>query len=179
MVAMDASIKLIGDKYPIFQLLLLNAFFSMFPITFLVLKKRGLVFLKKQHYKFQLIRGILHTGGFLFVLSGVVKIPLSVVYPILFSSPLMLLVLSHFFLKDNINFIRVIVLILGFLGVIISAEPFGQSSVSSLGVIQCFIGAVCIAVTNLITRKFNNLGSSYDTSFFSMFISCSCTLCIS
>ena len=44
----------------------------------------------------------MHTLGFLFVLMGVLKLPLSVVYPVLFTSPLMLLVMSHFFLNENI-----------------------------------------------------------------------------
>ncbi|MAV82311.1 MAG: hypothetical protein CMI90_02455 [Pelagibacteraceae bacterium] len=171
MVSMDTSVKLIGDKYPIFQLLFLNSLFSLLPISFFVIKNHGLVFLKKQNFKFQIVRGFLHAGGFLFVLSGVTKIPLSVVYPVLFSSPLILLVLSHFFLKDNINSIRVIALIIGFTGIIISSEPFGTNSISFLGVFEVFIGAVFIAITNLITRKYEHLASSYETSFFSMFIS--------
>ena len=63
-------------------------------------------FYKKQNYFFQIIRGIVHSIGFIFVLKGVLLLPLSVVYPVLFTSPLMLLVLSHFFLSDNINIIR-------------------------------------------------------------------------
>jgi len=35
MVFMDAAIKVLGDKYDIFQLLFLNAVFSLIPISFL------------------------------------------------------------------------------------------------------------------------------------------------
>ena len=171
MVSMDTVIKVLGDDYPILQLLFLNALFSLFPLTFLIIKNHGLQFYKNQNYKFQIIRGLLHTLGFLFVLMGVLRLPLSVVYPVLFTSPLMLLIMSHFLLSENINIIRIIAIFLGFFGVIISAEPFGNSQVSFLGVLFVFIGAFCIASTNLLTRKYFNLSSSFSASFFSMVIS--------
>ena len=171
MVSMDTSIKILGDNYPIYQLLFLNSIFSLIPISFFVLKFQGIDFFKKQNYKFQLIRGIMHTVGFLFVLKGVILLPLSAVYPILFSSPLILLVLSHFFLKDHINIVRVSAIISGFIGVVISAEPFGENSISTLGALFVFLGAIFIAIVSLITRKFSALASSYETSFFSMAIS--------
>ena len=178
MVFMDVAIKVLGDKYDIFQLLFLNAAFSLIPISFLVLKFHGIHFFEKQNYKFQLIRGLLHSGGFFFVLKGVILLPLAVVYPILFSSPLILLVLSHFFLKDTINIVRVVVIILGFIGVLISAEPFGGNAVSVMGAIYVFLGALCIAIVNLITRKFEALASSCETAFFSMVISSSIFLIV-
>ncbi len=171
MVSMDTVIKVLGADYPILQLLFLNALFSLFPLAFLIIKNHGVQFYKNQNYKFQTIRGLLHTLGFLFVLMGVLRLPLSVVYPVLFTSPLMLLIMSHFLLSENINMIRIIAIFLGFFGVIISSEPFGNSQVSFLGVFFVFIGAFCIASTNLLTRKYFNLSSSFSASFFSMLIS--------
>ena len=171
MVSMDTVIKVLGSDYPILQLLFLNALFSLIPLTFFIVKNHGPRFYKNQNYVFQLIRGLLHTLGFLFVLLGVLRLPLSVVYPVLFTSPLMLLIMSHLFLSENINFIRIVTIFLGFLGVIISAEPFGNNQVSILGVLFVFIGAFCIATTNLLTRKYFNLSTSFSASFFSMVIS--------
>jgi len=79
--------------------------------------------------------------------------------------------MSHFFLSDNINIIRVLAILIGFLGVVISAEPFGTNIVSALGVLYVFLGAFCIAITHLITRKYNYLTSSYSAAFFSMIVS--------
>jgi drug/metabolite transporter (DMT)-like permease len=101
----------------------------------------------------------------------VLKLPLSVVYPVLFTSPLMLLLMSHFILNENINIIRILAIFLGFSGVIISAEPFGNSQVSLLGIFLVFIGAFCIALTNLLTRKYFHLSSSFSAAFFSMIVS--------
>ena len=171
MVSMDTVIKVLGSNYPILQLLFLNAFFSLIPLTFFIIKNHGVHFYLNQNYKFQFIRGIIHTLGFLFVLMGVLKLPLSVVYPVLFSSPLMLLIMSHFFLNENINIIRISAIILGFFGVLISAEPFGSNVVSIMGILLVFVGAFCIALTNLITRKYSALSSSFSASFFSMVIS--------
>ena len=171
MVTMDTIIKVLGSNYPILQLLFLNALFSLIPLTFFIIKNHGIYFYLNQNYKFQLIRGIVHSFGFLFVLMGVLKLPLSVVYPVLFSSPLMLLVMSHFFLNENINIIRISAIILGFFGVLISAEPFGSNSASISGILLVFFGAFCIALTNLITRKYSALSSSFSASFFSMVVS--------
>ena len=171
MVSMDTIIKVLGSNYPILQLLFLNALFSLIPLTFFIVKNHGIHFYLNQNYKFQLIRGVVHTFGFLFVLMGILKLPLSVVYPVLFSSPLMLLIMSHFFLNENINIIRILAIIIGFFGVLISAEPFGSNVVSIIGILLVFIGAFCIALTNLITRKYSALSSSFSASFFSMVIS--------
>jgi len=168
---MDTIIKVLGSNYPILQLLFLNALFSLIPLTFFIVKNHGVHFYLNQNYKFQLIRGVVHTFGFLFVLMGILKLPLSVVYPVLFSSPLMLLIMSHFFLNENINIIRILAIILGFFGVLISAEPFGSNVVSITGILLVFIGAFCIALTNLITRKYSAISSSFSASFFSMVIS--------
>ncbi len=171
LVSMDSVIKVLGETYSVLQLLFLNALFSLIPLFFFIYKKHGFQFYKKQNYTFQSIRGIIHTIGFLFVLKGVLLLPLSVVYPVLFTSPLMLLVMSHFFLSDNINIVRVLAILIGFLGVVISAEPFGTNIVSILGVLFVFLGAFCIAITHLITRKYNYLTSSYSAAFFSMIVS--------
>ena len=171
LVSMDSVIKVLGETYSVLQLLFLNALFSLIPLFFFIYKKHGFHFYKKQNYTFQFIRGIIHTIGFLFVLKGVLLLPLSVVYPVLFTSPLMLLVMSHFFLSDNINIVRVLAILIGFLGVVISAEPFGTNIVSILGVLFVFAGAFCIAITHLITRKYNYLTSSYSAAFFSMIVS--------
>jgi S-adenosylmethionine uptake transporter len=132
LVSMDAVIKILGESYSVLQLLFLNALFSLIPLLFFICKNHGFHFYMNQNYSFQVIRGIVHTIGFLFVLKGVLLLPLSVVYPVLFTSPLMLLVMSHFFLSDNINIIRVLAILTGFLGVVISAEPFGTNIVSAL-----------------------------------------------
>ena len=171
LVSMDSVIKILGETYPVFQLLFLNALFSLIPLLFFIYKNHGIHFYKNQNYTFQFIRGIVHTIGFLFVLKGVLLLPLSVVYPVLFTSPLMLLVMSHFFLSDNINIVRVLAILTGFLGVVISAEPFGTNIFSILGVLFVFLGAFCIAITHLITRKYNYLTSSYSAAFFSMVVS--------
>ena len=171
LVSMDSVIKVLGETYSVLQLLFLNALFSLIPLLFFIYKNHGIHFYKNQNYTFQFIRGIVHTIGFLFVLKGVLLLPLSVVYPVLFTSPLMLLVMSHFFLSDNINIVRVLAILTGFLGVVISAEPFGTNIVSILGVVFVFLGAFCIAITHLITRKYNYLTSSYSAAFFSMVVS--------
>ena len=171
LVSMDSVIKILGDSYSVLQLLFLNALFSLIPLSYFVIKNHSIKFYKNQNYTFQITRGIVHTIGFLFVLKGVLLLPLSIVYPVLFTSPLMLLVMSHFFLSDNINLVRVMAILIGFLGVVISAEPFGSSGLSFQGVLFVFIGAFCIAITHLITRKYNHLTSSYSAAFFSMAVS--------
>ena len=171
MVSMDTVIKVLGSDYPILQLLFFNALFSLLPLSFFILKNHGLYFYKNQNYTFQFIRGIIHTLGFFFVLMGVLKLPLSVVYPVLFTSPLMLLLMSHFFLNENINTIRILAIFLGFSGVIISAEPFGNNQVSLIGIFLVFVGAFCIALTNLLTRKYFHLSTSFSAAFFSMIVS--------
>ena len=47
MVSMDTVIKVLGSNYPILQLLFLNAFFSLIPLTFFIIKNHGVHFYLK------------------------------------------------------------------------------------------------------------------------------------
>ena len=172
-VSLDSTFKYLGTELPLFQLLFLNAIISSIPIFFYVLKKSGKNFYKRQHFPFLIIRGLLQATAFLFVLGGIIKTPMALVYPTLFSSPMILLVLSSIFLpNENLNRVRIIAVILGFIGVFVSANPLSNADgFISRGVIEIFIGASCIAVMNLITRKYSHLASIEDMALSSNLIS--------
>ena len=49
LVSMDSVIKILGETYPVLQLLFLNALFSLIPLFFFIFKNHGFHFYKKQN----------------------------------------------------------------------------------------------------------------------------------
>ena len=52
LVSMDSVIKILGDRYPILQLLFLNALFSLIPLAYFIFKNHGFKFYKNQNLEY-------------------------------------------------------------------------------------------------------------------------------
>lgn len=118
----DALIKLTGTRLSGIQIAFLRFFFSFLTLLPFMLRA-GLRSFVTPHWKVHSIRSL-----FLFLALapwcyGVIVLPLSLVTTISFSTPLFVLVLSHFFLKETIDVPRLVATLIGFGGILISAGP--------------------------------------------------------
>ena len=123
-VILDTIIKkyLVND-YSVFQINFYICLFSFIPtlITIQILHKwkslnNNIVFL-------QLFRGIFGLISGALVVNSFRNHALNEIYPILFSAPLFLTMLSHFFLNEKVGIRRWIAVIIGFIGVLIVSRP--------------------------------------------------------
>ncbi len=86
------------------------------------------------------------------------------IYPILFSTPLILTILSHFILKEKVGIRRWSAVLIGFAGVLIVSRP--GTIHFTLPLFGLFFAAIILAVNVLIIRRFANTQSSIAFTFY-------------
>ena len=164
-VVLDTIIKkyLVND-YSVLQINFYICLFSFIPtlITIQTLNKwkslnNNIIFL-------QLFRGIFGLISGALVVNSFKNHALNEIYPILFSAPLFLTMLSHFFLHEKVGIRRWVAVIIGFIGVLIVSRPGTiHFSISYLGLI---FSALLMSVNIALVRKFSGNQSSISFTFY-------------
>lgn len=97
-------------------------------------------------------------GSMVFAFYAFRHLPLTEVYALIFSTPLIITVLAIPVLGEQIKIFRSMTLLLGFGGVVVVLGPQMQSL--GFGHIAGLLAALCIAITAVITRKIGGRESS-------------------
>jgi len=164
-VFLDSLIKkyLVND-YPVIQINFYILLFNLIPISLSVLFITGVKILKNNKIHIQLLRGV---TGFIcaaIIINSFKNHAFSEIYPILFSAPLILTLLSMIILKEKVGPRRLLAVLLGFLGVLIVSRPGTIHFTFSLFLL--FIGACLLAVNVILIRKFSKNNSSVAFAFY-------------
>jgi len=164
-VLLDSIIKLyLVQKYPVLQINLFICLFAFIPIilALAVTGNWGKLINNKIHI--QLLRGVLGVICGALIVNSFKQHALIEIYPILFSAPLILTILSYFVLKEKVGIRRWSAVLIGFLGVLIVSRPGTTHFTFSL--FGLFIAAIILAVNVLIIRRFANTQSSIAFTFY-------------
>ncbi|SHJ24897.1 Threonine/homoserine efflux transporter RhtA [Shimia gijangensis] len=97
------------------------------------------------------VRNAAHFAGQNLWFFALTLIPLAQVFALEFTSPLWVLVLSPFVLKERLTSTRAIAAILGFIGILIVARP-GASPINA-GVIAAALSAIGFAISIMLTKR--------------------------
>ena len=147
----DLAVKMIANETTIFQLFITRAFVGVM-VTIICLKclkyKIGVV---PVYPKLTLIRCVLmHFGFFIFFIS-LEKLSLSTVTALFFAAPFFITILSALVLSERIGLVRVLIIVLGFIGVFLIVKPFKESEFSFFMLAPLFT-AFSYAVAMVISK---------------------------
>ena len=147
----DLAVKIIANETTIFQLFITRAFVGVM-VTMICLKylnyKIGVIPL---YPKLTLIRCVLmHFGFFIFFVS-LEKLSLSTVTALFFAAPFFITILSALVLSERIGLIRVLIIVLGFIGVFLIVKPLKESEFS-LYMLAPLFTAFSYAVAMVISK---------------------------
>lgn len=104
-----------------------------------------------QHFYTQLVRNICHFVGQNLWYFALTVIPLAQVFALEFTSPLWVIALSPLLLGERLTRVRVLVGLIGFVGVLIVARP--SPDTLSWGVAAAASAAICFAGTAIFTKQ--------------------------
>ena len=170
-VLLDSIIKkYLVYNYPIIQINFFITFFSFIPLIVALHFISGWKVLRDDKIHIKLLRGILGLICATIVVNSFKNHAFSEIYPILFSAPLIITILSYFILKEKVGARRFIAVLIGFLGVLIVSRPGTIHFTFSLFLL--FIGAIILAVNVILIRKFAKNQSSVAFAFYGMLIGC-------
>jgi len=144
---MDLLVKWSSD-YPTGEVLFFRGFFGLLPAYFLIPKKKLKTFYTTARSKEHLFRCLMGLMALIAIVVALRELPLAVVVSLSYAAPLFITVLSIFLLSEKVGIFRWVAVLIGFIGVIIIAEPGfkGMNYLYFLPLIFC-IGMAFVTIT--------------------------------
>ena len=139
-VLMAVFLKLAQNDINVFTAGFLRFFFGLIVIFPFIIKSNFNIY-KTNNLKFHLIRSLINVPMMILGFAALMYIPLEQIKAIGFLSPILVVILSVLILKEKIYIIRILALIIGFVGVLIILRP---------GIIEINIGAYMVLLSGLL-----------------------------
>jgi len=162
-VCMDSTAKYLGTVMPITQAIWGRFFFHLVSLIafFLIFKPK--VNLKK-NFKVQLIRSTLMVTATTFMFYSLQKFDLVDIYVVFFTAPLIVSLLSAYFLKDILTIKGIILMLLSFGSIIYSLGP--SMKIFSLDLIFPIVPPICWALYQFFTKVVSNDNNPFAAIFY-------------
>lgn len=163
----DAIIKSI-DSVSVFQIAFFSVLFSFVPFTFMLAVDASARSYRPRVPLLTGLRCVFTLGALLSAFYAFSKLPMTEVYALLFTAPMLITLLAIPVLGEKIKLIRWIATVIGLVGVLIVLQP-GKSALSS-GHIAAIFAAICIACTAVVTRKIGTREHSHTLIVYPMLV---------
>lgn len=167
----DTIIKLIGDLYKDTVIFSIASFSAIIPVCIYLFYRQSLNEIKTQNYKLHIIRGVLMTLTYYFIVKGIILLPLSIAYPIILSAPVLLSVLGIVVLKESVSFSKIFSLVLAMTAVFIVSGFSLSEGFDAQGVIFLVLGVIAVACLDFSVRVFGKDERTMALTFYSMLFS--------
>jgi drug/metabolite transporter (DMT)-like permease len=148
---LDTAGKWLATHIPLIEIVWLRFAIAAVIALIVVLPKTPIQEFKKENLKIQLIRAIMMIAMTILNFAGLKYLQLAQANAILFSSPIIIALISSIFLKEKLSINIWIAILGGFFGVLVILDPFGTSFHPAMFYILGH--ATIFALFNLLTRK--------------------------
>ncbi|MBW2578207.1 MAG: DMT family transporter [Deltaproteobacteria bacterium] len=164
----DAISKWVMQDYSIYQVLLLRTVFSLLPIAIVLRHEGGMVRLRKSRAWVCLGRGCLAVACFMLFLAALPLMPLTDIFAIVMSAPLLITALSAPLLKEPVGFRRWMAVLVGFSAVLVMVRPGGD--IDPLAALLVMGSVITYAFAMILTRRLGSTESAGAMTFFSALV---------
>ena len=146
---MDSTAKYLGTVMPVTQAIWGRFFFHLVSLILFFLIFKPKVNLKK-NFKVQIIRSILMVSATSFMFFSLQKFDLVDIYVVFFTAPLIVSLLSAYFLKDILSAKGILLMLLSFGSIVYSLGP--SMRIFSLDLIFPIVPPICWALYQFFTK---------------------------
>jgi len=155
-------VKQLGLEVPVYQLILYRqAFALMMLIPVLMALPGGLTF--SPYYKSHFYRGLLITLGNVTFLIALMNLPLVTVTAVIYTSPIILVLISAHLLSEKLSKTKIVAVCAGFGGILMISRP----SEMNIYIVMAFIGAITIALNSVFLKRIADKEHPMVTLFWS------------
>ena len=126
--------------------------------------KKHILLEKKEYYFLPIFRGLYFISILIIIFYALQNIPINIFTMLLMTSPFFLLIFAKFILKEKLNFISWIAIIIGFCGVLIVLRP--NSSNINIYIFLVLFVAISNALNFTLVSKYSHIASSYGFTFY-------------
>ena len=162
-VCMDSTAKYLGTVMPVTQAIWGRFFFHLISLIIFFLIFKPKVNLKK-NFKLQIIRSLLMVTATTFMFYSLQKFDLVDIYVVFFSAPLIVSLLSAYFLKDILSFKGIMLMLLSFGSIIYSLGP--SMRIFSLDLIFPIVPPICWALYQFFTKVVSTDNEPFASIFY-------------
>ena len=162
-VFMDSTAKFLGTVMPVTQAIWGRFFFHLVSLIIFFLIFKPKVNLKK-NFKLQIIRSLLMVTATTFMFYSLQKFDLVDIYVVFFSAPLIVSLLSAYFLKDILSFKGIMLMLLSFGSIIYSLGP--SMKIFSLDLIFPIVPPICWALYQFFTKVVSSDNEPFASIFY-------------
>ena len=162
-VCMDSTAKYLGSVMPVTQVVWGRFFFHFMALCLYFLILRPKLSLKK-NFKIQIIRSILMVTATFFMFNSLQRFDLVDIYVVFFSAPLIVSILSAYFLKDILSSKGIILMLLSFGSIIYSMGP--SMKVLSPELIFPIVPPLCWALYQFFTKLISGNNEPFTAAFY-------------
>lgn len=165
---MDSFAKLAGQTFNPLQVVWARCFFHILLLVIFLGPSHGLDLIRTNNLKVQILRSMLLLGATICIFTAIKYIPLADAGAIAATSPLFVILLSVFLLKEKISVRRWAAVACGFTGAMIVLRP-GLSAVHP-AMFLVVLMSLFYALYQLTTRFLSGVDSSVTTAFYSVLV---------
>ena len=164
LTSMAVAGKEISLQIDTFEILFYRSVIGVSIILFFLIKKDLLHEVNIKEIKTHLKRNIAHFTGQNLWLYALASITLAEVTSLEFTMPIWIVLFSYLMLNEQLDKYKILSVLIGFLGVIITVRPDIESI--NLGLVAAAISAIAFALTNIYTRRLTRTESTLTILFF-------------
>ena len=159
-VLFDTLNKKLTGSYHVSQIIFVNSISALLPIILFIQSRNGWVKLKKVNLKIHFFRSVLMFLAMLAFITSLRHLSLVVMYSVAFTAPLMLTIGANLFLGEKVGLRRYTAIIVGFVGVVISLDPFNEPL--NKYIYLTFLAPLLVSISWLIVRKYGQTENVYS-----------------
>lgn len=171
----DALIRSITDV-PVFQIVFFAVLFSFVPFVCMLALNTKEISLRPRLPGLVALRCVFTVGSLLCAFYAFNNLPMTQVYSLLFSAPVLITLLSIPILGERVKLIRWIAIFLGLAGILVVLRP-GVVAFST-GHLAALTAALCVALASVVTRKIGSREHSVTLLLYPMVASVTVSGCL-
>ncbi len=170
----DIIIKYLSNDYSLLQLLFIRSLFAFIVLSLIACFVMSPKVLIAKQPGMLCLRGILVVLCIMSYYLAIPVLPLADIAGIVFSSPIIITMLSVLILKEKVKLGHWLAIIFGFSGVLLIAKPTGDFF--NAGVVFALTSALIYSVMSIITRQINHGDHPITIAIYSLAIYVFCCL---
>ncbi|MDC0364785.1 DMT family transporter [Candidatus Pelagibacter sp.] len=162
-VCMDSLAKFLGSVMPVTQ-----AVWGRFFFHFIAMGVYFLIFRPKlnltKNFKIQILRSVLMVTATFFMFNSLQRFDLVDIYVVFFSAPLIVAMLSAYFLKDVLSLKGLVLMVMSFSSIVYSLGP--SMKILSPELIFPLVPPLCWALYQFFTKLISNNNDPFASVFY-------------
>ena len=153
MALLTALVKLVSESQSVSEILFFRFFGSLLPLALILRRSGGLSLLRTADPLQHGLRITFGLGGLACYFYAVASIPLADATALAYTAPIFVVLLSQPILGERITGLKILAILVGFVGVLLIARPVGGAI--SGGTLAAVGGAIFGALVSIWIRKLN------------------------